>query len=351
MLSALGAEALARRVDGPCGTVLMLHRVRPPEASAFRPNAYLEVTPAFLNDVLSHLEDVGIPVVTLDDALERVACNRPGRFAVLTLDDGYRDNRLYAQPLFERYRVPYTIYIATGLVDGTANAWWLTLEALLRDRDRVSVRSGDRSEVLQTARTIDKIRAFRRIGVHLRDLDEAARDVATRQLAAENAFDISALLAREFMNWDEIARLAATPLATIGGHTVDHVSLSRMPEAAAREEIVRGLDRIEEQIGSRPVHFAYPYGDETNVSARDVELARAAGMRTAVTTRRGLLEAGDLQDPLAWPRLSLNGHFQSMPEFRILLSGVPFALERLAWRAAPFLRPQGRAVLPARRPG
>lgn len=347
-LSAAGAERW-RVGEAMPGAILMLHRVRPASADPFQPNAFLEITPEFLDDVLGHLAAARIPVVSLDEAVERIGSANPGRFVVITLDDGYRDNLEHAFPVFQRHRAPFTIYIASGFVDGLANAWWLTLEAIIRGADTLRIPArGAPGQELPTGTTAEKLAAARRVAAVLARQSEASRDAAIRAIAAVNGFHIPSLLRQEFMTWEEIEGLAASPLATIGGHTVHHVALAQMPASAALAEITQGLDRLEERLGRRPIHFAYPYGDESAVNAETVDLTARAGLATAVTTRRGLLSAADAAHPLNWPRLSLNGHFQSLPEFRLLLSGVPFALERAVWNTAPFLRPKGRAVLPAR---
>lgn len=137
-LSAAGAERW-RVGEAMPGAILMLHRVRPASADPFQPNAFLEITPEFLDDVLGHLAAARIPVVSLDEAVERIGSANPGRFVVITLDDGYRDNLEHAFPVFQRHRAPFTIYIASGFVDGLANAWWLTLEAIIRGADTLRI--------------------------------------------------------------------------------------------------------------------------------------------------------------------------------------------------------------------
>ena len=47
-----GAHHLLRPLIGGVGAILTLHHVRPPRADAFQPNRLLEVSPAFLEDVI-----------------------------------------------------------------------------------------------------------------------------------------------------------------------------------------------------------------------------------------------------------------------------------------------------------
>jgi peptidoglycan/xylan/chitin deacetylase (PgdA/CDA1 family) len=53
--------------------------------------------------------------------------DRSHRYAVLTFDDGYRDNVSMALPILERHNAPFLIYVPTGGPARTLQAWWLGL--------------------------------------------------------------------------------------------------------------------------------------------------------------------------------------------------------------------------------
>jgi peptidoglycan/xylan/chitin deacetylase (PgdA/CDA1 family) len=79
------------------------------------------------------------------------------------------------------------------------------------------------------------------------------------------------------LDWDEIDDLARRGF-TFGSHTRTHRDLTRLPAAAARDELVTSKHTLEERLG-RPVHtVSYPFG-LTNASVAD-ETARA-GYRAA----------------------------------------------------------------------
>jgi glycosyltransferase involved in cell wall biosynthesis len=66
--------------------------------------------------------------VSLEECLERVLENdRSHRYAVLTFDDGYRDNVSMALPIRERHNAPYLMYVPTGGPARTLQAWRLGL--------------------------------------------------------------------------------------------------------------------------------------------------------------------------------------------------------------------------------
>src|SRR5579864_6813631 len=89
-----GAHHLLRPIFAGVGTIFTLHHVRPPSEGEFQPNRHLEVAPAFLRAMLSHLRASEIDIISMDEVYHRLAeRNLSRRFACFTFDDGYRDNR------------------------------------------------------------------------------------------------------------------------------------------------------------------------------------------------------------------------------------------------------------------
>lgn len=62
------------------------------------------------------------------------------------------------------------------------------------------------------------------------------------------------------LTWDRIAEMHATGLATIGNHTHTHPDLRHISPADVAIELDTSNRIIEEQLGVRPKHFAYPKG-------------------------------------------------------------------------------------------
>src|SRR5688572_7930837 len=92
-----GAHRLLRPLLGGVGAILTLHHVRPARKDAFQPNRLLEVSPAFLGDVIRGLRREGVDIITLDEMYRRLKeQDFRRRFVCFTFDDGYRDNARYA---------------------------------------------------------------------------------------------------------------------------------------------------------------------------------------------------------------------------------------------------------------
>jgi len=317
------------------GVIFTLHSVRPEPPQPFEPNRILKVTPSFLETAIETVEDAGYDVVSLDEAARRLAAPEgQQRFACFTFDDGYRDNRDYAYPIFRDRRLPFAIYVPTAYADGDGDLWWLKLEAALRKADRLRIDLGGRGRDFDLATAEAKTRAFDEIYWFLRARPEAELRATVDGIAARAGYDASTLCRDEIMSWDEIRALAADPLVTIGAHTVRHYAVAGLPEDEARAEISGSVKRIEDEL-SRPCrHFSFPYGDACSAGPRDFAICKALGLATAVTTHKDVLRMRYAMTGL--PRVSLNGDYQDVRYLRAMLTGLPFLLHDTAKAALAF---------------
>lgn len=321
------------------GAILTFHRVRADRGAAFAPNAHLEITPEFLEVLVKRLRREGRDIVTLDEAMKRLAGGSEAPFAVLTFDDGYRDNLEVALPVLQRLDAPFTVYVATGMIDRAINPWWLTLEEVIAREPRVSLEGRPGADAFETRTVAEKTAAFRHLAERLASMDEARQRQLADAMALRYGVDPAEILDRAMMDWDEVRELAANPLVTIGAHTVGHYALAKLPLAQATREVTEGARILAERVGIRPRHFSYPYGYRSAAGEREFGLLAELGFATAVRTVPGTLNAASAVHPTALPRISMNGLFQRWRYAEVLLSGAPFALAGLANRA---LRRDGR---------
>lgn len=338
-LSALhysGADGLLAPFTAGNGVIFMLHQVTPEAPRAFEPNRILKVTPEFLDGVVRQVRDLGFDFISLDAVPERLSApvsDRP--FAVFTLDDGYKDNRDFAYPVFKRHGVPFTVYVPTDFADGRGDLWWLSLEEAIRRLPAITLNMEGQRRYFTLATTAEKDAAFEEIYWWLRTLPEIRARAITHNLARQAAFDPFSFCRDLVMGWAELRDFAADPLVTIGAHTRTHLALAKLSEAEVRSEIDDGVRRIEVELGRPCRHFSYPYGDETSAGQREFDIAAKLGIATAVTTRKGLLHKSHVDALTALPRLSLNGDFQDPRYIKVLLSGAPFAFLNALNRFGP----------------
>ena len=324
-ITATGADRWLAPAARGRGVILTFHHVRPEPVPGFAPNALLSISPAFLERTLALLAARGFDLIGLDQVPKRLAAPESGKpFAVLTFDDGYRDNVEHARPVLARHGAPWTLFVTSDFAEGRGRLWWLELERAVARLDAVRLGSG---LVLPARTDAEKMAAFETVYLALRAgpepvlLDEIAR------LCREAGFEPGGLARELCLSWGELRDLARDPAICIGAHTLSHPMLAKHDAAFAEREMAESRARIEAELG-RPVrHLSYPVGDPTSAGTREFDIAKRLGFATGVTTRPGHLFAGHADHGHALPRVSVNGLHQSDAALASLLSGVPF----LAW--------------------
>ena len=310
------------------GIIFTLHHVRAKsKQEAFSPNAILEITPEFLDATIKNLLEAGYEIVSLDEAQRRlVAQDFKRKFVCFTLDDGYQDNYLNAFPVFKKYEAPFTVYVNTGLPDGTAILWWWLLEHIVRDQEEINIVLNNRNLQIPASTTAQKHHCFNTIYWSLRQMPHEQQYAAIEQLFETYEVDPQSFCRASAMSWDTIRELSDSGIATIGAHTVNHFSLAKLSVENIHKEASESRTIISNQLGSVPKHFSYPYGDHSSAAIREFNIIRDLGFSTATTTRKGLLYPEHAQHLHALPRVSLNGSYQMQRYITLFLSGAPFAL-------------------------
>jgi peptidoglycan/xylan/chitin deacetylase (PgdA/CDA1 family) len=325
VLAATGADRWLSFFARGRGVILMLHHVRPWRPRAFAPNRVLEITPAFLDIVLTALRSEGFDVIPLDEVPERL---RPGPaarpFAVLTFDDGYRDNVEHAWPVLRRHNAPWTLFVTTDFADGHGRLWWLELEEAIARLDRVTLSDDGHSLDFPSRTAIEKEAAFDATYRHLRARPEKQLRALTAALAAQAGMDTRRLAAELCLGWDELHALAREPDVSIGAHSLSHPILANCDAMTAMREIADSKAVLERRLGRPVQHLAYPFGDRSAVGGREFLIARHAGFVTATISRPGHVFPDHAARLYALPRVSINGLFQNKRSLQALLSGVPF---------------------------
>lgn len=325
MLNRAGAVKSARGR----GAIFTLHHVRPHQPKTIEPNAHLEITPEFLDSAIRALKAEGYRFVPLTAVPELLAdTSRTELFAAFTLDDGYRNNAEHALPVFARHDVPFTVFVTSGFADRTHSIWWETMAELINTQQRLSFDFGNGLENLDLSTTTQKIEAFDRLCALLPGPNEAATIARLDEAARSNGINPLGITADLTMAEDELKRLAANPLATLGAHTVSHHALGFLNDAEVALEMGMSADRIEAMTGKRPTTIAYPYGCNNAAGSREFQLARELGFSVGVTTQPGVLGPQALAEPFGLPRISLNGYYQRQRYVAALASGIPFRMKR-----------------------
>ena len=94
----------------------------------------------------------------------------------------------------------------------------------------------------------------------------------------------------EFLDWDEVERML-TMGHEIGSHTMTHSRLSTINSNGLYNEIVEPKNILQSHLGIKEMHFAYPYGLESDITKEAIEMVNNCGYTSCASAIRGVHKA------------------------------------------------------------
>ena len=123
--------------------------------------------------------------------------------------------------------------------------------------------------------------------------------------------------APDTMTWGQLRELHAAGVE-IGSQTVTHLHMADAGDTTNRAELADSARRIEEETGTKPRFFAYPYGE---ASAAVKTLVLETGFETAFGQHSGAIY--QKADFLYLPRYPINMAFGGIDRFRRVVNTLP----------------------------
>jgi peptidoglycan/xylan/chitin deacetylase (PgdA/CDA1 family) len=213
--------------------------------------------------------------------------------AVITFDDGFRNNATLAAPVLERYNAPATIFLTTGYVDTTKELIWtekITRLLMETRQEKVRLRLFDETE-FRLSSPGDRELASLEIRGFLKQASDYKIQQVTEELEKQLAdVDLDACFPKEryeYLTWSE-ARGLSGGTVTFGSHTENHLVLSTADLQTCRDELKRSKVTIEHKLEQPCRYFSYPNGKPGDFDERHKQLLRNLGYRCALTQIRDL---------------------------------------------------------------
>jgi peptidoglycan/xylan/chitin deacetylase (PgdA/CDA1 family) len=307
------------------GAILRFGRVQPRRSGAFQPLRDNEITPQFLDRAIRALKRWKYDFLGMDDVCRRaVTLPEKRRFVALTFDGAGKDLINFAYPVLARHAIPFTVYVPTAFPDGVGQAWWLGLEQVVARESRVSLMMGEKEQRFVVTSNAEKQALFSFVEGWLRSLSPADLSAAINDLCTRYRIDLASISREASMDWEDLAKLAADPLVTVGSATVNYPVLANMKDAAALREMTMGKAVAEAAFHREIRHLAFPFGDRLSFRRGHVVMAEEAGFVSAVSTIPGIVDAEGRTNLRALPRISWDGRVRSLRMMRVLVSGIAF---------------------------
>ena len=309
LLGLLERTAAAAR---PGLVVLTYHRIAEPGADPFY-DPVISATPESFRAQIDWLRR-NVRVLALDELLAMLESGSPWRepAALITFDDGYRDNFEVAAPILREQGVPATFFLPTAFLEAPRLPWWDRVAYAIKQTRVPALRlergpdggapplSIDLEAMSRSAVIMKIIRAF---------LDGTIADerwfLDQLSARAEVEVDGESLARALFTDWDQVRQLAGVDsILTIGSHGHAHHRLAGLDEASQRQELTESKRILESRLGREVAALAYPYGWPGSYTARTKALAAEAGYRLAFASLEGVNRPDSL-DPYDIRRLGV----------------------------------------------
>ncbi len=278
------AIALRRRLRSRRLVVLNYHRVNSPSAVTEVDKGVLDATPESLDRQLTLLKTHFTPI-GLGDLLEHLdGAPLPPNPALVSFDDGYRDNHDHALPVLLRHGISATFFIATDYVDGRRLYWWDRISWIVKhaEQSRFAIEYPEHMEVnVETAGAEWRLHRIVKIWKGL-DLERFLDELADAARAPWDAPTEARLVDELVMTWDHVRALRRAGM-DVGSHTRSHRVLQTLTPSELSEELSGSRECMEAALGESIHAVAYPVGHPI-AGHPEIEAAfRSAGYRLGFT--------------------------------------------------------------------
>ena len=337
LLTRLGMDRLFRYLNRDKLLVVMYHGVT---SQCYSPPVWTQLPVELFRDQLRFLCD-HYQVVTLADLLAALdgGLPLPKRAALITFDDGIKNNFSVAFPVLQEFGLPACIFLTVDLVGTREMLWFDELYLLLQEGAFRGVtlqlpvaeanehyQSGDLWEAYAVS-----VESVKRTGGE-------ARAALLDRLRREVAFDKERWLEDfGFLNWDDVAAMERSGLVSFGVHTATHRILVELDDHELVSEVLEPRTMVTRKTGGGAASFCFPNGSPgLDFHPRHQEFLRQCGYRCAFTTQNQLFDWRS-GEPMGIGRVPAGNDSTSDPcYFRLNTSGAITFLKGTWWRGPKF---------------
>lgn len=301
-------------------SVVMYHYTRDLKNSRYPGIKGLDL-PLFREQIVFFKKNFNI--ITMEDVFDLAErhIELPENALLLTFDDGYMDNYLYAFPILDEFKIQGSFFIP--------GKTFSTHQLLDVNKIHYILASGSEFEIIKDLR--EQMEYYRGGEFIYKDTDELFGEYGIpnrfdngetifikrmlqtvlperlRNIISSNLFKKYVGISEEqlayelYMNEDQIKTMIRHGMH-IGIHGYDHYWLGNLSEDEMKKDIDLALQTLDEFIDRSAWSIAYPYG---NYSPAVLEYIERNGGKVGVTTEVKTFDA-DKESPLLIPRFDCN---------------------------------------------
>lgn len=282
---------------------------------------HLFMNPVKFQSRMEWLKNSGYPIISLEQAINDLFQEKLRSCStVITIDDGWYGTYLHMLPVFEKYKLPATLYVYTGAVDSQKALPNILLPALIQltKKKTMKINSFDCYGEINydlTTHSSKQVCSEKILNILL-SLEENTVDAFCHCIASELGFDYDDIIKTRqfsFMNYEEISDANNRGL-DIQLHTDSHELNPEIPEGIIKE-VVLNREKLRPYVNSSLEHFCYPSGIHSTEMFGYLE---ENGVKSATLVTSGLATPASNRYEL---KRILDGQEISQLEFEAEMSG------------------------------
>ncbi|WP_411746838.1 polysaccharide deacetylase family protein [Reinekea sp.] len=249
-----------------------------------------------IETALRFINEHGYQGVSIEQISDALANNipLPKNSVAFTLDDGFAEQAEVALPLFEKHKIPVTLFLATDMLDKKSWSWDYKLEYIIQHTKHKQVKTILAGQPFTAdIASYDQKRSFtRKIRWFLKaySIGETHKSVQHLAHSLDVQVPIEAPAQYRSMTWQQ-AKQAESNYVQFGPHTCAHNVLSQLSGEEAKQEIERSWQRIQEELSNPCPVFCYPTGrPNVDFGMREKQIVANAGFKSALSAESGYID-------------------------------------------------------------
>lgn len=233
-------------------------------------------------------------IISLDQLINSLKKGKvPQKSVVITFDDGYVDNYLYAKTILEELGVPATFFVSTENIGTNNEFWWDSLERVfLLGKSlpkSLELKFNNRKHIWKLHTLEQKKETYCQIHNLLLQAKDSEIKETIHSLLTCMGLKNNARKNYRAMNRREISELVKKGIISIGSHGHFHCRLSSQSKAAQRESIIKSKRMLEGITHAKIKHFSYPFGGKGDYTSATIQLLKANGFQTSCANHPSLV--------------------------------------------------------------
>jgi len=258
-------------------TILLYHRISP--TVKFDPFNCVITPDKFENDI-KYLKK-NYEIITPQQLLSQCENNYfpKNNQILITFDDGFYDNYLYAFPILEKYSVSAIFSVLTDYIGKKNLTWdWEIINYI--NQNKLS------NEIINYFKLKNKNKINNTLIIinHLKHIDPIKREKLIRKIFVNIKEENN--IENNMLSNENILEMSNNKMV-FGSHGASHTSLKKVNKNLFDNEVIKSKEKIEKMLNKSCDFFAFPFGSSNDFNLDQINILKNYGYKLIFSNIQG----------------------------------------------------------------